>query len=198
MILGTTFQDKRNSMKNQWNWLTLFILLLLLGLSACNSGQKITTPGGPKKTNETGQQSIPVLQSTAATIAGDVKDGEQLYFRAVDLRGNNISYTGGPAYGGMMRGSYLTCASCHGPAAHGGKHVMMMGQEMDASPIYYDALAQMAQKDAGKSTYTLDDFHKAVIQGQDIDSSALSQDMPRWQMSDQDLIDLFAFLKTIH
>ena len=75
---------------------------------------------------------------------------------------------------------------------------MMMGQEMDASPIYYDALAQMAQKDAGKSTYTLDDFHKAVIQGQDIDSSALSQDMPRWQMSDQDLIDLFAFLKTIH
>lgn len=49
-----------------------------------------------------------------------------------------------------------------------------------------------------KSTYTLEDFRKAVVQGQDVDGSALSQDMPRWQMRDQDLMDLFAFLKTLN
>lgn len=75
---------------------------------------------------------------------------------------------------------------------------MMMGQEMDAPPIYYDALVQMAQKDDSKNAYTLNDFRKAVIQGQDIDGSNLSQDMPRWQIGDQDLVDLFSFLKTIH
>ncbi len=97
---------------------------------------------------------------------------------------------------GMM-GNFLTCTSCHGPEAHGGEHIMMM-QVMDAPPIYIDALVQMAQKDAGKSSFTLDDFGKAVIQGQDVDGSALSQDMPRWQMSNQDLTDLIAFLQTIH
>ncbi len=176
-------------MKNQWNWLTPFMVVLLLGLAACNRGLKSTNEPSP---------SVPVAQPTVSTTAGDVKNGEQLYFRAVDLRGNNISYTGGPAYGGMMMGNYFTCASCHGPAAHGGKHIMMMRQEMDAPPIYYDTLVQMAQKDAGKSAYTLDDFRKEVIQGQDVNGSALSQDMPRWQIGDQDLADLFAFLKTIH
>lgn len=182
-------------MKNLWSWLTLITTALLIGLPACSSEQKNTTLGN--------QQGTPVLETTASTKAGvggfnseDIKNGEQLYFRAVDLQGNNISYIGGPAYGGMMMGNYFTCASCHGPAAHGGKHVMMM-QEMDAPPINYDALVQMAQKGAGKSGYTLDDFRKAVVQGQDIDGSALNQDMPRWQINDQDLGYLFTFLKTI-
>lgn len=177
-------------MKNQGKPLYFFTFVLLLGLSACS--------GTLKSTNESKRQSEPVLQQTATIIVGDIKSGEQLYFRSENLQGNNISYTGGPAGGGMMMGNYLTCSSCHGPAAHGGKHIMMMGQEMDAPPIYYDALVQMAQKDASKNAYTLDDFRKAVIQGQDIDGSNLSQDMPRWQIGDQDLVDLFSFLKTIH
>ncbi|MEJ2596817.1 MAG: hypothetical protein P8Z00_00715 [Anaerolineales bacterium] len=45
--------------------------------------------------------------------------------------------------------------------------------------------------------YTLQDFRTAVIEGKHPDGDELSADMPRWQMSDQDLADLFAFLKTI-
>ena len=130
-------------------------------------------------------------QSSAAA------NGEQIYFRSVDQDGNWISYTGGPFFGGMMMGGYLTCASCHGIEARGGVHTMHM-QVMDAPPIYFDALVEMAKDDAGLSTYTIDDFRKAVTQGLDVDGGTLSQDMPRWQMSDQDLTDLFQFLHTLN
>ena len=40
----------------------------------------------------------------------------------------------------MMTGSFLTCASCHGPEARGGVHVMHM-QTMDAPDIRYVALS---------------------------------------------------------
>ncbi len=74
----------------------------------------------------------------------------------------------------------------------------MMGmQVMNAPGIAYPSLVAMAQQTTGKSSYTLDNFRNAVIQGTDVDGSRLSQEMPRWHMSDQDLADLFAFLKTL-
>ena len=129
-----------------------------------------------------------------------VSNGEQIYFTGADSQGNRISYTGGPNFGGMMMGSYLTCAACHGPDAHGGQHFMHM-QVMDAPPIYYEALSTMMVEESGGTQtaegYTLQDFRTAVIDGQHPDGDELDSDMPRWQISDGDLADLFAFLKTI-
>jgi mono/diheme cytochrome c family protein len=200
--------------------ITLVMFVFFLSVVACSSALKTTIPAAmrssaeitPNNVNTTSTQTSvasvlpstatpqPTISATASVstpTSGDVANGEQLYFRSIDNQGKSISYTGGPAFGGMMMGAYLTCASCHGPEGHGGKHIMHM-QVMDAPPIYYDGLVEMAKSDAGKSAYTIEDFRKAVIQGQDVDGSALNQDMPRWQMSDQDLNDLFAFLKTIH
>jgi len=163
---------------------------LVLILAACipfSNAQSTLPPTSPAGTSPSG-----------GSQSGNVANGEQIYFRGVDQQDHSISYTGGPNFGGMMMGGYLTCASCHGPEAHGGTHIMMGMQTMDAPPIYFGALVDMAKNDAGLSTYNLDNFRKAVIQGQDVDGSALSQDMPRWQMSDQDLTDLFAFLQTLH
>ena len=130
----------------------------------------------------------------------DSANGEQIYFTALDNRGNRLAYTGGPNFGGMMMGSYLTCAACHGPDAHGGEHVMHM-QTMYAPPIYYGALTNMMVEESGRTTepggYNLDDFRNAVVNGEHPDGDKMEPDMPRWQMSDQDLADLFAFLKTI-
>lgn len=128
-----------------------------------------------------------------------VSNGEQIYFTGTDQNGERIRYTGGPNFGWMM-GSYLTCASCHGPDAHGGRHFMHMAV-MDAPAIYYDALTSMMAEETGgtqaASGYTFQDFRTAVEEGKHPDGEELSRDMPRWQMSDQDLADLFAFLKTI-
>jgi cytochrome c oxidase subunit 2 len=127
-------------------------------------------------------------------------NGERIYFTATDNSGNRISYTGSPAYGGMMMGGTLACVSCHGPDGQGGVHPMHM-QTMDAPPITYDALVQMMVEESGGTPqpagYTLDDFRRSVILGQHPDGDQLDQDMPRWQMSDADLADLLDFLKTL-
>ena len=72
---------------------------------------------------------------------------------------------------------------------------------MTAPAIYYDALTTMMTEESGGTPaaggYTLGDFRTAVIEGKHPAGDQLSSDMPRWQMSDQDLSDLFAFLKTI-
>lgn len=72
---------------------------------------------------------------------------------------------------------------------------------MDAPAIYYDALNSMMAEESGSTQaaggYTLQDFRTAVIEGEHPDGGQLSTDMPRWKMSEQDLADLFAFLKTI-
>lgn len=137
-----------------------------------------------------------------ATPTGDegVANGEQIYFTGANARGNRIAYTGGPDFGGMMMGSYLTCASCHGPEARGGRHWMHMGI-MDSPAIDYNGLVEMKVEDSGGTPqpdgYSLGDFRQAVVDGQDTAGDELDDDMPRWQMDDDDLADLFAFLQSI-
>lgn len=168
-------------MHAKFNLLIVILVLTVFLLTGC-SGLTGQQPGQP------------------ASNRSNVSNGEQIYFTGVDAEGGRITYTGGPNFGGMMMGSYLTCASCHGPDAHGGRHVMHM-EVMDAPAVYYDALRTMMAEESGGTQaaggYTLDDFRTAVIEGKHPDGDQLGTDMPRWQMSDQDLADLFAFLKTI-
>jgi mono/diheme cytochrome c family protein len=126
----------------------------------------------------------------------DPRNGERIYFTSVSAREDRISYTGGPAFGGMMMGTYLTCAACHGPEAQGGLHQMHM-TVMDAPDIRYAALNSMPEMQSGHAPYGLADFKLAVEEGQDPNGEALEADMPRWTMSDADLQDLFAFLKSL-
>lgn len=124
-------------------------------------------------------------------------NGEQIYFTATDQKGEYLSYTGGPKWGGMMMSS-LSCASCHGSDGRGGTHYMHM-QVMDAPAINYAALIEMKKKDSdGNPTeYSLDDLRGAVIEGHDTAGEQLNQNMPRWQMEDSDLADLYAFIKSL-
>jgi hypothetical protein len=143
---------------------------------------------------------------------GFASNGERIYLTATNEEGEFIPYSGGPGFGGMMMGAYLTCAACHGADGRGGVHTMHM-QVMDAPDIRYQALRGEAgehQADADEGdeghdgdhhhegeAYTLEDFRRAVVEGEHPDGEPLSGDMPRWQMSDDDLADLFAHLKTL-
>ena len=116
-------------------------------------------------------------------------NGERIYFTATSERGTAITYTVGPASSGwMMMGGQLACVSCHGPNGRGGKHNMGMTQVMDAKDIRWKVL--QPEFDAEK-------FRLAVTKGQDPDGTQLNPDMPRWNISDDDLADLIAFLKTL-
>lgn len=138
-------------------------------------------------------------------------NGEGIYFTATNDRGERIPYAGGPAFGGMM-GASLTCAACHGSDARGGFHTMHM-QAMDAPDIRYAALKGEAGEHGREQgddhdgepsgelndehgDYTLENFRQAVVLGQHPDEDTLSRDMPRWQMSDDDLADLFEFIQS--
>ena len=142
----------------------------------------------------------PFLQPSSLPQMDDtpnVENGEQIYFTSTSQRGGRISFTGGPALRGVMMGSYLTCASCHGPTGQGGRHTMHM-TVMDAPDIRYVELAgEMEEHGGEEGEYDLAAFRKAVMDGEHPDGDSLNQDMPRWKMSDNDLADLFAFLQSL-
>jgi len=133
-------------------------------------------------------------------------NGERIYFSSSSERGERITYTGGPNTGMMMTGGLLACASCHGTNARGGKHLMHM-QVMDSPDIRWVKLEHeeeeehVEDKDEKHSEehlgYDMDDFRVAVIEGQHPDGKSLKQDMPRWNIGEEDLLDLANYLKSL-
>jgi mono/diheme cytochrome c family protein len=127
-------------------------------------------------------------------------NGERIYFTATNDQGDRIRYSGGQTFGGMMGGGALACASCHGPNARGGTHTMHM-DVMDAPDIRFSALSDEAgetdEHGDEHAEYNLSLFRQAVMDGKHPDGDELSRDMPRWKMSDDDLEDLFEYLKSL-
>ena len=78
---------------------------------------------------------------------------------------------------------------------------MMHMQLMEAPDITYNALNDMMEEESGGTMqpggYSLEDFRKSVVLGEHPDGDELDPNMPRWQMSDADLKDLFAFIKSL-
>jgi hypothetical protein len=126
---------------------------------------------------------------TAWGIGAFRSNGERIYFTATSDRGTIISYTRGPASSGwMMMGGRLACVSCHGPDGRGGVHSMGMMQAMTAKDIRWSAL---------QNEFDAEQFRLAVTKGQDPDGTQLKEDMPRWNIGNDDLADLIAYLKTL-
>jgi hypothetical protein len=125
-------------------------------------------------------------------------NGERIYFTATSDRGTSITYTGGPATGGMMMGGSLTCAACHGPDGRGGQ-VMIQMQVINAPDIRWQALSEHVTEEMHdpKAVYDLAMFKQAIEQGRHPDGDTLESVMPRWSMSDQDVSDLAQFLKSL-
>ncbi len=116
-------------------------------------------------------------------------NGERIYFTATSERGTAISYTSGPTSSGWMMGNgQLACASCHGPNGRGGVHNMGMMQTMTAKDIRWSVL---------QSEFDAEKFRLAVTKGQDPNGTQLNTDMPRWNIGNDDLADLIAYLKTL-
>lgn len=128
---------------------------------------------------------------TAWGVGAFGSNGERIYFTATSERGTAITYTGGPVSNGWMMmggGGRLACASCHGPDGRGGLHSMGMMQVMDAKDIRWSAL---------EGEFDPEKFRLAVVEGIDPDGTQMKTDMPRWNISSNDLADLIDYLKTL-
>ncbi len=125
-------------------------------------------------------------------------NGERIYFTGRNDRGERIAFSGAP-FPGARPGS-LSCASCHGGNADGGRHRMHM-LVMVAPDIRWPALAAEAEGESGHGdehgTYDLAAFRRAVVEGRHPDGEPLSDLMPRWKLGDRDLADLAAFLHSL-
>jgi len=45
--------------------------------------------------------------------------------------------------------------------------------------------------------YDIEDFQRAVVDGKHPDGKSLKDDMPRWNISEEDLVDLADYLKSL-
>jgi len=147
---------------------------------------------------------LPRQAGTGWGVGAFDSNGERIYFTARSERDSDITYSGGPSTNMMMGGGELTCASCHAPDGRGGLHTMMGMQVMDAPDIRWETLVGELEGEHGdeeeghgNGEYDLDTFRLAVEEGKHPDGDPLSTDMPRWEMTDEDLFDLAEFLMTL-
>ncbi len=162
----------------------VFFFVAMLLMAACGNGDRFGTAWGSDAFRS---------------------NGEQIYFTSTSERGSEIDYSGGPDPRGMMMRGRLSCASCHGVDARGGVHVMHM-DVMDAPNIRWVVLSEHGgehdEGDGGTdeahddATYDLETFRLAVTQGVHPDGGSLSEDMPRWVMTGDDLGDLAEYLQS--
>lgn len=175
---------------------SLIIFVVGLLLSGCFAIRRNIVPTNPMSEQERRLFTDNIFTSK----------GEQIYFTAINERGQRLRYSGVQNFGGMMMGmgTNLACVSCHGSDGRGGIHTMHMAV-MDAPDIRYSSLSSEEDEHEGDHAhkdehdeYDLEAFRLAVVEGVHPDGESLSRDMPRWRMSDEDLEDLFDYLKSLH
>jgi mono/diheme cytochrome c family protein len=123
-------------------------------------------------------------------------NGEQIFFTGVSRNG--------PAITARMQGMHemaparMACVSCHGENGQGGPVQMMMGA-FDAPDIRYQTLS--GEEHGGDQVehppYTEEALKQAITRGVDPSGKALDWVMPRWDMTDEQLNDLIAYLKEL-
>ncbi|MHB8841879.1 MAG: c-type cytochrome [Candidatus Aquicultor sp.] len=162
----------------RWLLPTAIILIVvgILGLVVFNYFAFIPSQPGTVRTPFRGPRTLVPSGSFSS-------NGEQIFFTGTSSR-DTITATGGPFWFQMHGGG---CANCHGPDGRGGTTVMM--GRFTAPDITYKTLI--------KEGFNDDLIKRAITRGQHETGGALSTNMPRWHMSDQDLNDVIDYLKTL-
>jgi mono/diheme cytochrome c family protein len=95
-----------------------------------------------------------------------------------------------PAMSGLrIQGATAACGRCHGGDARG-----LTEGGIAAPPIFWRALQTPSP---GRPAYDAGSFRKAVTDGFDPAGRILHPAMPRYQMDDEQLVGLFAFLRRV-
>ena len=128
-----------------------------------------------------------------------VSRGEIIFQTGHDASGALIPRSGSTIGGGMMGGGGMmrvACASCHGSDGRGRATMMFT-----APDITYGNLTDpkgMLQPDGTRGpTYTDTSLRTAVTAGVDPTGAHLAAPMPQWQLTDQQWVDLLAYLRTL-
>ncbi|RLI78223.1 cytochrome C oxidase subunit II [Archaeoglobales archaeon] len=110
-------------------------------------------------------------------------NGERIYYTGINEKGERIPFTGGPTWLKVHGGS---CVNCHGRDGKGGIVPMMCNEK--TPDIRYSELREEGMSD--------EEIKIAITKGTH-ENETLDYCMPRWQMSDEDLIDTIEYLKKL-
>jgi len=123
-------------------------------------------------------------------------NGEQIFFSGTSRTGPPITFQmQNSARMAMMMQGGMACANCHGANGMGGTLNMMMTGTVDFPNIQYKTLTEAA---SDRPPYTDTTLKRAITEGLDPDGKPLDWPMPKWKMTDQQVNDLIAFLKSLH
>ena len=154
-------------------WLVVFIAAVFL--AACDS-----------QSGHMGSQRTPSSFSS---------NGEQIYFTGVSKRNSEIQSDGG----GHMKMMGGACASCHGADRRGGIR-MMPYFWVKAPPLLAESLFGDHDEEGNghgdHDSYDEKSIRTAISTGLNPSGEFLNDLMPRWRMTDEDISDLIAFLKS--
>lgn len=138
---------------------------------------------------------IAACSGAAPELSGAEERGRQIYFgepgspldtATAQIGGMDVSL---PARG-------FPCASCHGRAGSGFAERGAVPTDLSRGALTrpYSITGPQGRR---RPPYDLEGFRNAVRAGTDPGGNALSEAMPRFDLSDQDLRDLWAFLEVI-
>lgn len=113
--------------------------------------------------------------------------GERVFFRGIGSKGEFIKNSHG------MQG--VGCAMCHGADAKG-MQMMMMDVPSLKWGYLIESKGHIHSNGRSHPPFTESSFKSCVLARIDPSGNELSTMMPRWQMSNEDLDDLVAYLKT--
>ena len=138
----------------------------------------------------------PGVASGTRTFASN---GEQIYYTGVSRTTGPLRRTGGPRW---VQHDGVGCVACHGVHGRGGVPVMQ-GTALPEDIRYATLTAAEPPKEGEKKEekdhppFTDATIKRAVTQGVDPANKPVDWTMPRWQMADEDWIDVLAYLKTL-
>lgn len=138
------------------------------------------------------------VPGTGTDLSPYSSEGERIYYTGLNARGLPIPRSmprGGRRGYGMM--NVMGCVSCHGEDGRGGVVDMMMW-EFEAPDIRYSTLTEDRSED-GTTTpgWSAADIARAIREGVEPDGSRLRSPMQRWQMTDEEVGDVIAYLKEL-
>ncbi len=115
----------------------------------------------------------------------DLANGGSIYLEGKDLQGKMIPISGGPAWFLKDGGG---CAVCHGEKGEGGKPIH--GLKI-VPPNIRKAVAK------GIGGMSEKDFGKLIRWGEIGGGKSLSYEMPRFDLTDEEVRDLLAFIRKL-
>jgi cytochrome c oxidase subunit 2 len=125
--------------------------------------------------------------------------GQRIYYTGIGDNGAPIVRTM-PNFGMMGYGAMLSasCVDCHAEDGKGGRVAGMMGGYFDAPDIRYSHLTT-PHTDEGATApgWTEGQVENAIRNGVDPDGQQLQAPMPRWDMTDNEMNEIIAYLKEL-